>query len=82
MQSVTIKYLGPTNLKGSRLKAFAEAGSVTIPYPHELNHDEGRAKALKAFLDKMERWPKTGWVLGGNNKEDYFVHVDGYKVES
>ena len=34
-QSITTKYLPPTNSRGSRIKATCEAGSVTIPYAYE-----------------------------------------------
>ena len=36
MQAIQTKYIGPTNTKGARIKAFCAAGSITIPYNYEL----------------------------------------------
>lgn len=55
MQAIETKYLGPTNTKGSRIKASAQAGSVTVGYEHrslEKEHDE----ALRALVTKLEWW--------------------------
>ena len=37
LQAITTKYLAPTNTRGARIKATAQAGSITIPwdYSHE-----------------------------------------------
>ena len=38
MTAILTKYLGPTDHKGARIKAWSVGGrSVTIPYPHELS---------------------------------------------
>lgn len=54
MQAIQTKYLSPTNTKPSRIKAWCEAGSVTISYPHE--HDESGAhySAAQALAVKLE----------------------------
>lgn len=53
MQAITTRYLGPTNYRGSRVKATAQAGSLTIGWDDALdvehNHDAA-AKALRAKL--------------------------------
>ena len=53
MQAIHTKYLPATDTKGSRIKATCDAGSVTIPYPHE--HDESGAHyaAAQALLVKL-----------------------------
>ena len=72
-QSITTKYLPPTNSRGSRIKATCEAGSVTIPFPYE--HDVARAHqaACEALLAKL------GWFgryVGGSVPRGYvFVEV-------
>jgi len=56
MQAIQTKYLPATNNLPSRIKAFCQAGSVTISYPHE--HDESGAHyaAAQALLVKL------GWT--------------------
>ena len=54
MQAIQVKYLAPTNTKGSRWKAFCYSGSITVPYNHDLN-DEGNAiEAGYALLAKLD----------------------------
>ena len=77
MQAITVKYIGPTNTKGSRFKAFCQRGSKTIDYPHEGSHAERHWKAASAliqtFLEQDEKKYKTiinenpwagPWALG------------------
>lgn len=56
MQAIQTKYIPATNTKFSRIKAWCEAGSVTIAYPHE--HDESGAhySAAQALIVKL------GWT--------------------
>ena len=56
MQAITTKFLGPTNARGSRIKASAYAGSITIEYAHELNSDENHRAAAVALCEKI------GWI--------------------
>ena len=55
MQSITTKYLPATNVRGSRIKASCERGSVTISYPHELSGDAVHCAAVDALLAKFAR---------------------------
>lgn len=54
MQAILTRYYGPTNTKGSSIKASCERGSILVPYPHECNegHDAHRF-AAQALLDKF-----------------------------
>src|SRR4051812_45021830 len=36
MQAIQTRYLGPSNVRGSRVKAFAAAGSITLSWDHRL----------------------------------------------
>jgi hypothetical protein len=59
--AIFTKYLGPTNYKPGRIKAWAKSGgklSVTISYPHELSQAQAHAAAAVALCDKM------GWTFG------------------
>lgn len=61
-QAIVTKFIGPTNTRGSRVKAVADAGSVVIYWNHahgpELNH----LMAARALQRKFS-WP--GNLIGG-----------------
>ncbi|TXH40544.1 MAG: hypothetical protein E6Q97_39425 [Desulfurellales bacterium] len=48
MQAIQTRYLGPTNSRGSRIKAWCDRGSITIPYPHHLSRGECRTEEAKS----------------------------------
>lgn len=58
MIAIHTKYIGPTNARGSRIKAYtADYGdikgfSATIPYPHELSGEKCHFEAVKALVKK------------------------------
>ena len=66
MQAINTKYLGPTNSRGSRIKATCAAGSITIPFPYELSGQAAHRKAAEALVSKLG-WvdPHYGGLLGG-----------------
>ena len=77
MQAIETRYLGPTNHRGARIKATAQAGSLTVPYDYALNTDENHTAAAKAFAEKLG-WvgPEYGELHGGGNaKGDGNVYV-------
>jgi hypothetical protein len=76
MQAIQTKYMGPTNTKGSRIKATCAAGSVTIDYPHELTGMDCHAAAAKALVYKMG-WndPQYGGLLGGQLQNGDYAFV-------
>jgi hypothetical protein len=76
-QAIETKYLGATNTKGGRIKATAAAGSVTVPYAHELSAANAHKAAADTLIAKMG-WQGT-FAQGGNVKGDgyYFVNVEG-----
>jgi len=58
MQAITTKYLGPTDHRGSRIKATTEAGSKTYDWDAELGvEDNHRKAALRLALH-------LGWIHG------------------
>jgi hypothetical protein len=61
MQAIITKYFGPTNTRGSRVKATAAAGSVSLPYDSALNSDENHRAVAEALCKKL------GWVSSPNN---------------
>ena len=66
MQSIQTRYISATNTRGSRIKAWCAAGSVTIPYPHEFTGQAVHRKAAEALATKLN-WtdPTYGPLLGG-----------------
>ncbi len=62
-QAITTKYIGPSNYRGSRVKAIAEAGSVTLHWDDALNSTDNHNAAAKALADKF-KW-KGAWFGGG-----------------
>lgn len=66
MQAIQVKYLPCTNNKGSRIKAWCAAGSVTIGYPHELSGQAVYRAAAELLTDKLA-WNTGdyGAMLGG-----------------
>lgn len=80
-QSITTKYLGPTNNNGSRIKATARKRSnmgpemsLTIPLDYRLQSEAAHTKAAKELAEKLD-W--TGlWIGGGNVDENGYVFVN------
>ena len=76
MQAIICKYFGPTNVKGSRIKAQCEAGSITIDYPHELSGQAVYRKAAEALVSKLG-WTHQnyGELLGGQLPSGEYAFV-------
>lgn len=80
MQTIKTTFLPATNLKGSRLKASSYAGSLTIPYPHDLSNEEAHARVAVLFA-KKKGW-KGELVSGSDDKHFYFnfTHSTKYLI--
>ena len=77
MQAIVTKYLGPTDHRGSRIKARTEGGdSLTVDYRHDLPTGEPVHRvAAEALRDKLG-W--AGDLAGGSIPGGYaFVFVSG-----
>lgn len=61
MQAIQTKFFGPTNTKGSRVKATAPQGSVTVGYDHALDGEGNHVAAAHALKAKL------GWLPAPNN---------------
>ena len=73
MKAIITKYIPATDSKGSRIKATAEGvKSLSIPYPHELNSEEGHKLAASLLCERME-W-KGELVSGGLPDQSGFAH--------
>jgi hypothetical protein len=77
MQAILVKFLGATGSRGSRLKATAASGSITIPYPHELREGEEAAHAAADALRVKLGWQNSayGRLIGGQLPDGSWVFV-------
>lgn len=73
---VKVKYYGPTNSRGAKIKATSDIGSVSIPYPYDLSDDDLARAPLIALLDKYPDIKKDGWILGAIGHTDYWINPD------
>lgn len=72
LQAITTKFLGPTNSRGSRVKATAQAGSVTINWDHGLNSQQNHCAAAQALAHKCG-W--EGRYVGGAMPDGGYTFV-------
>jgi hypothetical protein len=63
MQAIKTKYLGPTNYRGSRIKASCQAKSLTLSWDHALNPDKNHIAAAKALVTDLN-WNYGRWIGG------------------
>ena len=52
-QAIQVKYRSCTNFLGSRFKATAAAGSVTVGYDHALSAEKNAEAAMLALVKKF-----------------------------
>lgn len=66
MQAIQSKYIAPTNTKGTRVKAWCAAGSLTVPWDYNLSDNENHATAVNQLKGKLG-WnsPYYGMAHGG-----------------
>ena len=53
MQAITTRYIGPTNNRGSRVKAKCWAGSITVSWDHALGTEQNHDAAAIALVQKL-----------------------------
>ena len=75
MKAIETKFIGPSNVRGSRYKAFdLDNNSVTLSADYALNSDANHRKAAYALRDKMG-W--KGEMIGGTTKRGMcWIFVD------
>ena len=71
-QAIRVRYHGPTDTRGARIRATAKAGSVSLPYPYELS---GEA-VYRAAADKLcAKFGWTGALAGGRLPDGDYVFI-------
>lgn len=54
MKAITTKYLGPTDCKGSRVKADdGDGNSITLPWRNRWDSEDNHAEAARSLCRKM-----------------------------
>jgi len=61
-QAIHTRFLGATDTRGSRVKATAQAGSVTVPWDYALSTDQNHDAAARALIERYG-WHGV-WHLG------------------
>lgn len=66
-QAIVTKYHGPTNTRGSRISATAEAGRIMLSWDYALNGSDNHKAAAQALVDKMGWTVEAGYpsLVGG-----------------
>lgn len=80
-QGITTRYLGPTNSKGSRIKAIARKASswgpemsLAEPRAYRLNTEEDHTRVAHLLATKLG-WSGL-WIAGGKPEEDGNMYVN------
>ena len=66
MQAIVTKYLGPTEYRGSRVKATAQVGSLTLSWDYALNSDGNHRAAALALANKYNWLEYSDLSEGGS----------------
>lgn len=76
MQAIQTKYFGPSNVKGSRIKAACAARSVVVGYDYALN-SAGNHIAAAEKLIALLGWTGVayGTLATGTLADGSYVHV-------
>lgn len=75
-QAISTKYIGPTNTRGSRVKATSASGhTLTLAWADELDVDANHRYAAGELATKLQ-WAGT-WHGGATEAGYCFVCVDG-----
>ena len=72
-QAIVTKYHGPTNHRGASIRVKAQAGTMSVPWNHELDAEENHAKAAFEFAAKQGWADSPKELVGGGMPND-----DGY----
>jgi hypothetical protein len=72
---IRTRYLGPTDTKGARIKAWSGSRSVTIPYPYQLSTEDAHAEAASWLHDKLHGQDdgRFEYAVARSAKDDGYV---------
>lgn len=78
MQAIMTKHIQATDVKGRRVKAFCQGGSVTVGWDYELDDRQNHWAAALALINKL------GWYGSfsiGQTAQGYAVVFNADAVE-
>lgn len=78
MQAITVKFLPATNNRPARLKATANAGSVTLSY-HNIDADDKYLAAATALCEQYG-WDRRYDLINGTLTDGSEVYVLVHKA--
>ena len=76
-KAIQIRYLSPTNTKGSRLKAFTDAKSITEPLDYEMNIEDQAFALAVNYVHRMG-WNRRITGFGGLPNGDFVATLGDY----
>lgn len=97
MQAIVVKYLGPTNRHGSRMKATDGMMTATIAYDSALSSAKNAESAARLLIQKRGWFPNAHkcslydafWAMGVLPNGDYVYvnhshkpHFDEYSIDT
>lgn len=72
LQAIETKWIAPTNVRGSKVKASCHAGSLTLHWDHAKNVEDNHRTACDALVAKLG-W--DGEFIGGVIRNGVYVFV-------
>ena len=75
MQAITTKYFGPTDHRGSRVKAVCEAGSLTVAWDDALSSEENHALAATTLANALGWLNDASALNSGALPDGSYCHV-------
>ena len=76
MKAIQTKFLGPSETRGARVKAWIESGSHVVPWDHGLEVADNHVAAARKLAELL-KW--SGRLVGGTLSDGSmaWVFVDG-----
>jgi len=87
-QAITTKFLGPTNFRGSRVKATCQAGTLTVQWEDAWDVEKNHTHAAEALASRLgwigddSDWQLVGGGLPDGTGNAYVLVRSTGKVES
>lgn len=75
MQAILTKYIGPTNTKGTRIKAECAAKSLTVSWDHSVDVQENHEQAAAQLAEVLGWGPDYGTLMSGCLPSGDYCHV-------
>ena len=78
MQAIETRYLGPTDMRGSRVKATTESGrTLTLDWDSALSSEANHTQCARMLAEQMEGGRE--WYRAGVKHGFVFVRADAHE---